>query len=521
MDLVPEKFTDMPYAPFSKSDRLGRAADWGSYGNRHGRDGATDENGSEFTIVDNKMVPRATGFRGRGRGGFRGGGFRGGRGRLGDRFADRRDARDSRNRNSRGGATRGGKGYGRRWDDRRNNQRESSVDVGTSWHVLEEIATSVLAKLDFQNKVEDEELIKCGSLPYYDRTMDRVSVRAPRTLAAPPGGTVYPKVTTTDDPVIRRLAGANAGNVFATASILATIMVAPRSIHSWDIVVQRIGGKLFFDKRDGSVADRITVNETSHESPKDEKALPAEEAMNSSQHLSVEATAINSKFAQMSVNKNNAYKYPEPNPFEEDAEEPLAPAGYKYKKWVISEKISVVARCDIDACTPPSKEGEEPKLMMIKALNEYYDPHARVPTEWRNKLDTQRGAVVATEVYNNACKLARWTVEAILADANTMKFGFVSRTRNNNNSEHEILGTQMYRPKEFAVQITLKTTNMWGILKHIIELCYKHLNDGEKCVLLKDPNRPTLRIYKVPNNAFESDDEEESEEEEEGPSFAG
>ena len=25
---IPEKFKDTPYAPFSKSDRLGRAADW-------------------------------------------------------------------------------------------------------------------------------------------------------------------------------------------------------------------------------------------------------------------------------------------------------------------------------------------------------------------------------------------------------------------------------------------------------------------------------------------------------------
>mmetsp|Transcript_24332 Transcript_24332/g.95782 ORF Transcript_24332/g.95782 Transcript_24332/m.95782 type:complete len:111 (+) Transcript_24332:176-508(+) len=36
LDIPPEKFRDMPYAPFSKSDRLGRAADWTNQG-RHGR----------------------------------------------------------------------------------------------------------------------------------------------------------------------------------------------------------------------------------------------------------------------------------------------------------------------------------------------------------------------------------------------------------------------------------------------------------------------------------------------------
>ena len=31
--------------------------------------------------------------------------------------------------------------------------------------------------------------------------------------------------------------------------------------------------------------------------------------------------------------------------------------------------------------------------------------------DWRQKLDTQRGAVLANELKNNACKLAKWTVQ--------------------------------------------------------------------------------------------------------------
>ena len=41
-------------------------------------------------------------------------------------------------------------------------------------------------------------------------------------------------------------------NVFATDVILSSIMCCTRSVHSWDIVVQKIGDKLFFDKRDDS-----------------------------------------------------------------------------------------------------------------------------------------------------------------------------------------------------------------------------------------------------------------------------
>lgn len=42
---------------------------------------------------------------------------------------------------------------------------------------------------------------------------------------------------------------------------------------------------------------------------------------------------------------------------------------------------------------------------------------------WRTKLDTQRGAVIASELKNNSCKLAKWTVASILAGADLLKFG--------------------------------------------------------------------------------------------------
>ena len=60
----------------------------------------------------------------------------------------------------------------------------------------------------------------------------------------------FHRVTTTDDPIIRKLTGK--GNVFCTDAILSTLMCCTRSIHSWDIIVQRVGKKLFFDKRDDS-----------------------------------------------------------------------------------------------------------------------------------------------------------------------------------------------------------------------------------------------------------------------------
>jgi translation initiation factor 3 subunit D len=83
------------------------------------------------------------------------------------------------------------------------------------------------------------------------------------------------------------------GNVFATDAILATLMCCTRSVYSWDIIVQRVGKKLFFDKRDDSEFDLLTVSETAIEPPQDETG-----SINSPRNLALEATFINHNFSQ-------------------------------------------------------------------------------------------------------------------------------------------------------------------------------------------------------------------------------
>lgn len=454
-------------------------------------------------MVDNKVIPRL-GLYGRGRGSFRGS-FRG-RGRYdrnsSDRDGGRRGARGGRNH------TRGGRSnYRSRWEDRRNIQREASVQIGSDWVQLEEITSGSLSKMSLANVGTGENILTCGTLPFLDRTLDRVSAKNPRPLKVLKRE--YARVTTTDDPIIRRLAGSGEGNVFATSAILALIMMTPRAVQSWDLIVLRIGGKLFIDKRDGSLVDYITVNETSPDPPKDEKNLQGDEVINSFQKLALEATAINENFSQAVTSKTEAVNYKEPNPFLDEISGEPARIAYRYRKWTLSNDITVVARCELDGAFRPNSSNSTPIPITIRALNEYFDPLSRVSTDWRGKLDTQRGAVLATEVKNNAPKLARWTAEAILADTEHIKFGFISRVVANRNERHTILGTQMYRPRDFASQIALNTKNMWGILKNIIDICMKSLQDGEKGVLLKDPNKPVVRLFRVPDDAFDSPDEDD------------
>lgn len=66
--------------------------------------------------------------------------------------------------------------------------------------------------------------------------------------------------------------------------------------------------------------------------------------------------------------------------------------------------------------------------------------------DWRQKLETQRGAVLATELKNNANKLAKWTAAALVAGADMIKLGYVSRSHPRDNHNHLILGTQVGCP---------------------------------------------------------------------------
>jgi translation initiation factor 3 subunit D len=122
---------------------------------------------------------------------------------------------------------------------------------------------------------------------------------------------------------------------------------------------------------------------------------------------------------------------------------------------------------------------------------------------WRQKIDQQRGAVLATELKNNSCKLAKWTAQALLSGAEQLKLGYVSRTVNTSAYEHSVLATQTFKPKDFAAQINLNVNNIWGIVKMIIELLMSKA-DGQY-VLLRDPNKAIVRLYSVPAGEFDED----------------
>jgi len=404
---------------------------------------------------------------------------------------------------------------GRRYGDRQlNRNRVPSVQVKSSWQIMQDIEFSRLQKLSLPN-IEGEDIPneRYGALHYYDKVIDKVNVKNPIPLQRLNG--VFYSITTTEDPIIQRLAKENAGNVFATDIILATLMSATRSVNSWDIIAHRVEDKLFFDKRDSSgfanPIDMISVSETAQEPPPFEGG-----SLNNAKELATEALFINQNFRRQVLKLNDEpFLYENPRVPFDDEEESGAEIAYKYRKWNLGKldndtPITLIARTENDAVmVGPNNETLK---LTVKAFNEW-DSSLSGGVDWRSKLENQKGAVLATELKNNNCKLAKWTLQALLAGSDFIKFGYVSRVNVRNSTQHEILGTQQYRPAECAQNITLNVENCWGILRAIIDYFMKQPQG--KYLILKDPLQPLIRIYDLPEDAFETTDEDSEEVEEE------
>ena len=376
----------------------------------------------------------------------RGAVFTRGRGQRGGR-GDARSGRQQFQRTGRGGQQYGG-GYDGRGGGRSNagqrgrlfgwkdydkpaRNRDASININPDWKLLEEIDFNRLAKLNLETD-EGEDVDSYGFLYYYDRSYDKQPVKSAERKLTAIDRAAY-NVTTSSDPVIQELAEKDEATIFATDSVLSMLMCSTRSVYSWDIVILRQGNKVFLDKRENAALDMVTVNENAADAPL-EASEGSKDGINQPAALAEEATYINHNFANQVVleNDNQKVQMAHENPFYNASEETAPPASkaYKYRRFDLSTSDEnptyLIVRTELDAVQKNAISGED-QFVTVHALNEF-DNKAQGSggaLDWRTKLVSQRGAVVATEMKNNSCKLARWTVQSILARADVIKLGYV------------------------------------------------------------------------------------------------
>lgn len=520
---LPEQFVDLPYAPYGKGDKLGKAADFTANANYYNQRGTArfnrDSSGvnaefqyhhdaeedASFQLVDTTKTLRPKTNRLRSTWNQR----------FNNRnFQQKKGQEDSKKSHPSQYRPKGQQKLNKRWNrlnkarrlqntrkrEEQTNERVASVDVQATWKLVSQFELAQMTKLQ-ANKPTVEDLKWCGELRQYDDAYDRVNTRADRRLKKYEDRDFF-YVSTTEDPVLDEYAQKKEATVFATDAILAHLMSSPRSVYPWDIVVERVNDMVFFDKRDASKLDFVTVNETAFETPSSDDP----NSINHPDRLSLEATLINQNFSQQILKEDDSVKkdLDEPNPFATD-DAPAASIGYRYRKFNLGESLNLITRSELNGYAV-KRSGEQ--LIAAYALNEW-DSKLAGGVDWRKKIDSQRGAVLSTELKNNSCKLAKWTSQAMLAGVDQIKLGYVSRVNSRDAYNHSILGVTTYNPKDFALQIALNQNNMWGIIKMLAELMLEQ-PEG-KYVIMRDPQKPVVRIYNVPMDSFEDEADEDDE----------
>jgi len=560
------------YSPFLKTDKFGRAADWTTSGGKYNRNeqryqreremqhkrdfggggvvqskqqqgggggggggggsqqqGGEQEPTSSFNFFENKEEEGSFSLVDTSKGGFQqkkfggqqrrfqpGGGRGFGRGRgaqdqsgaLGDQGigAERERARQMRKQSKK---QQQWSSWGFNRNDRNQVSYDASVEIKPTWNVVEQIQLSAFAKVTEKIATPTdapETLKEFGALKSFDKTIDRITPKTERTVKCLTQVSSLNGATASKDPVMVELGKANASanpnkvTLMTTDTTLAAIMCATRSVFGWDVVITKKGNTITFDKRPRGVVDSHTVSETAQEAISDDK-----DNINGAQKLAEEATLMSAAYsAQVASEEPEVVLGGERKVPVEDAPSGVA---YRYRKWQLNDKRDAIVRTEVNGVTESRGQNA---LLCARALLEY-DSKVSQTVDWRAKIETQRGAVIATELKNNSNKLAKWTCCAILAGADLLKLGFVSRVHPKDPNAHSILNTQTFKPKDFAAQINLNYDNIWGALGFILDVVEKQV-DGTY-ILVKDPNKPQLRMYKVPDDYLTYQFEDQADEE--------
>lgn len=318
--------------------------------------------------------------------------------------------------------------------------------------------------------------------------MDTISTKNPISLE-----TVQKKsynVTTSEDPIIKQISEKK-GNVYITDQILSMIMSSTKSVYSWDIIIQNNNGVLYFDKRDNSMVDQYTVDETAKD------PIDTDDSTN---YLHQESLIINRAFQQQVVT-GEVEEYGK-HPFADEGESPASIA-YKYKKFTLGE-TQIICRCEVDALITKEKTSS----MTLRAFNE----HSLGGFEdWRNNLYDHPASVLMSEVKKNFAKSSRWAIQALLAGNEYIGFGFISRFKQK--GKHQILGIRIFNSESFAQQFDISQSNSWGIFMSVVQEVLK-LGNG-KYLLMKEPILSSLKLYSIPKDTLFEDEKSDNEEKKE------
>jgi translation initiation factor 3 subunit D len=351
------------------------------------------------------------------------------------------------------------------------------------------------------NLPQTENLSTYGTLNKYNSLNYKLTVKLEKPLERGYAAEMkFYHLSTSDDPVLLEFAKNKVANIYTTDSILAVLMSVLRSTYSFDIVVTKdADGNIFLDKRDDFLFDYLSVNENSNEPPADESDV----LCNNLESLHKEHTTTNINFSQQVLFRDGEQGHQQnlgAVPFAQ-ASDHLPSVVYQYRTFDLGDNTKICVRTEYDSYEVVEvKDKPVTRNLLVKSLLEY---NQKITGGWRMKLETQKAGCFATELKANNCKLTKWLLQAHLANVSHIKLGWISRTNGiKDPNVHSVLGVTTHPVRELTSELGVDLGNFWGATKHILNILMSEKFVEGSYILLRDPNRKSVYIYKTTPNEF-------------------
>ena len=91
---------------------------------------------------------------------------------------------------------------------------------------------------------------------------------------------------------------------------------------------------------------------------------------------------------------------------------------FSYRRFQLDEDTRIVSRCTVNGYLR-KKSSDSDVFFTTVAFNEF--DSKLTGDDWRQKLDSQRGYIVATQFRSNLCKATRWVAEAFLSGVDEVR----------------------------------------------------------------------------------------------------
>lgn len=368
--------------------------------------------------------------------------------------------------------------------------REQTVVIRSNWNIIAEISKPINDKMSF-DPGNAEDISQFGHVLAYKKNQElAITTLKPKLLNTKNiDSKGFITTTTSNDPIIESLK--DRASIFITDSVLVTIMTMNRSVYPWDIQIRKENGKIYFDKSEDPLFEQLSMNENNPEHMPDEDE--PETSLNNPKRLSEEALRINRSFFLSSIGEPSFE-------FGPAIGEDTVPIAFKYRKWQLSENVSVLVRTEVDSFI---EEADNSKVFVkLFAVNEY---DAKITGGYKEKLENKKGQVFANEIKNNSCKMSKWALKAMLAGVDVVKIGYACRVTPTTADKHHLVYVHKIKTQYLMQNLNLAYNNCWGIFKSIVDIVRRE-PDG-KYVMVKDPMKPVVRLF----SAIESNLTEEFE----------